>query len=91
VTAAQPSEALVKAGEKIVVWACDGRAEVRTGYALVRLAAGDSYDVLVNHVADGTQYLEIQMPTGAKELVRGPTNRCVRERGREGHEISAEG
>lgn len=78
VTAAQPSEALVKAGQKIVVWTDDGRAEVRTGYALIRLAAGDSYEALVNFVADGTQYLEIQMPTGAKELVRGPTNRCAR-------------
>jgi hypothetical protein len=78
VTATQPSAALIKAGEKIVVWAGDGRAEVRTGYALVRLAAGDSYEVLVNRVADGAQYLEIHMPTGGRELVRGPTNRCAR-------------
>eukprot|EP00967_Tisochrysis_lutea_P031674 scaffold37412_cov30-Tisochrysis_lutea.AAC.2 len=75
------SQVLVKAGEKIVVWARDGRSEVRAGYSVVQLRPGDSFDFLTNCVAGATEYLEITRPNGEQELLRGPTNRWVLRNG----------
>jgi len=57
--AAQRTSVLVKAGEKIVVWKRDGQAEVKAGYGLVTLGAGDTYEKLVNRIADGVSYLQV--------------------------------
>jgi len=73
--AAQPTTVLIKAGEKIVIWKRDGQAEVKAGYALVTLGAGDTFDPLVNRIADGTHYLLVSKPSGIVQHVRGPANR----------------